>query len=225
MTVAVNSSQKKTRKTLVERRILGILPEKRAREFLLDVTNLRDTDLIESSNLPRNFLRQYSDILDFLPDAPEQDLNELEKRRLDVKAVRDYFRLAWRAENPRERFWWLSLARILRTERVAIKKMEPEDRLSSGGRFFAIKQEQARVPDETLFEAAVHHLSIIHQHTKCCKNPECPAPYFIAKKNQTYCTPECAAYGQRVAKRNWWSSNRAGQETAGKKQKARRRTV
>jgi len=41
-----------------------------------------------------------------------------------------------------------------------------------------------------------------------CLNPECPAPYFFAKKRrQKYCTEECAGAGQRELKRVWWAEH------------------
>jgi hypothetical protein len=41
-----------------------------------------------------------------------------------------------------------------------------------------------------------------------CLNPECPAPYFFAKKRrQKYCTEECAGAGQRESKRIWWAEH------------------
>jgi hypothetical protein len=45
---------------------------------------------------------------------------------------------------------------------------------------------------------------------KVCANKHCPVPYFISKrKDQKYCSDECAAPAKREAKRRWWSMNRA----------------
>lgn len=38
-----------------------------------------------------------------------------------------------------------------------------------------------------------------------CKNPDCPAPRFIAlRKNQFYCSSDCAGL---IAKRRWWAAH------------------
>jgi hypothetical protein len=49
------------------------------------------------------------------------------------------------------------------------------------------------------------------EHLVYCGNPECPAPYFIAtRKDQRYCSDDCAAPAKRQAKLKWWNENRAG---------------
>jgi hypothetical protein len=42
-----------------------------------------------------------------------------------------------------------------------------------------------------------------------CRNPSCVHPYFLkVRLDQLYCSPECATFGQRQAKRKWWYENR-----------------
>lgn len=42
-----------------------------------------------------------------------------------------------------------------------------------------------------------------------CHNPECSAPYFLAKrKDQVYCSTDCSAYGQRASKLKWWHEHK-----------------
>jgi hypothetical protein len=60
-----------------------------------------------------------------------------------------------------------------------------------------------------------------------CLNPECPAPYFFAKKRrQRYCTEECAGAGQRELKRAWWAEHgdawRKAREASSKKSRRKR---
>lgn len=65
------------------------------------------------------------------------------------------------------------------------------------------------VPPLTAFERAVYHFQRIAHKAKHCQNPECPAPYFLAKKKgQKYCTEDCAADSQKEYKRKWWNENR-----------------
>jgi hypothetical protein len=211
MTAKINSSRKKGQKTLVRRPILGVVPEERARSFLLDVLNVRDQELSQAVDAPECASR-YTDIIDFLPEKPEG-------RKTSFKQLRDYLRLAWVAEHPRQRDWWLFLARLSRIRFVAIKRLEeqePEAASDPNRRFLAIEEEVGRVPEITPFEAVIYHLQQIAAHLGYCKNPVCPAPYFIARKNQQYCSSglnECASYGQRLAKRNWWADNRAKRRT------------
>jgi hypothetical protein len=41
-----------------------------------------------------------------------------------------------------------------------------------------------------------------------CGGPECPAPFFIARRrSQRYCSDACAKPAQRKAKRDWWARN------------------
>lgn len=44
-----------------------------------------------------------------------------------------------------------------------------------------------------------------------CHNSECVAPFFVGKrKDQQFCSDECAAPAKREAKLRWWRANRAG---------------
>lgn len=211
MPSTVNSRRKKGQKTLVRPLIYGVMTEERAHLFLRDILNVRDQELSQAIDAPECVSR-YTDMLDFLPEEPD-------RRKPSFKQLRDYLRLAWVAPDSRERDWWLLLARLARIRFVAIKRLaqqEPEAASDPDRRFLAIEEEVGRIPEITPFEAVICHLQQIAPHLKKCKNPACPAPYFIARKNQQYCSSglnECASYGQRVAKRNWWADNRAKRRT------------
>ncbi len=42
-----------------------------------------------------------------------------------------------------------------------------------------------------------------------CRNPECPAPYFLAKRrDQKYCSDICATPAKKAAKLKWWHEHR-----------------
>lgn len=57
-----------------------------------------------------------------------------------------------------------------------------------------------------LIQAVLEH----HKRLAICRNPDCPAPYFTAKRSdQKYCERgECTAYAQRSYALGWW--NREG---------------
>lgn len=47
------------------------------------------------------------------------------------------------------------------------------------------------------------------EHLGLCRNLECANRYFIeSRKDQRYCSPECAAPAKRAAKLRWWHQNR-----------------
>lgn len=54
-----------------------------------------------------------------------------------------------------------------------------------------------------------------------CRNPDCPAPYILVRRrDQRYCSPECAGPAQREAKRRSW--HKRNRERASPKNSARK---
>jgi len=66
-------------------------------------------------------------------------------------------------------------------------------------------------PDATSLPKVLAWACLMHaEHLAVCRNLECPAPYFIAsRKDQRYCSQECAWPAKRAAKLKWWHENRA----------------
>lgn len=55
------------------------------------------------------------------------------------------------------------------------------------------------------------------EHLGFCRNPACANPYFIAKrKDQRYCSPECAQPAKKEAKLKWWHRNRGSMPKRGR---------
>lgn len=86
--------------------------------------------------------------------------------------------------------------------------------------------DQMREIPEVAFDAVIDRLDLLRCRglTKYCANPECSAPYYIARrKSQTYCGDQCAELFQREAKLNWWREHgnewreNRRQKTKGKK--------
>jgi hypothetical protein len=47
------------------------------------------------------------------------------------------------------------------------------------------------------------------EHLGFCFNPGCPHPYFIvSRKDQRYCSPDCARPAKKAAKLKWWHEHR-----------------
>jgi hypothetical protein len=58
-------------------------------------------------------------------------------------------------------------------------------------------------------QAACYALLLNSNRARFCANPDCPAPYFIAKRTtQRYCSPDCLKPFQKQWKLDWW--NREG---------------
>jgi hypothetical protein len=70
---------------------------------------------------------------------------------------------------------------------------------------------------ETELQEALYLMLQCSNRAKVCANPDCPAPYFIAKKpRELYCSTECVKPFQRKWKRDWW-------KRVGSKRRAKRK--
>jgi hypothetical protein len=73
-----------------------------------------------------------------------------------------------------------------------------------------------RLPD--LWRYLVVNLHAAGLHRTKCLNPDCPAPFFVARHlKEKYCTPECVLWAKRRDRLEWW--NREGSK---RRQTARR---
>jgi hypothetical protein len=60
----------------------------------------------------------------------------------------------------------------------------------------------------TEFQRAVYALLRKSSLAKMCGNPDCPDPYFVAKRaGQRYCRDKCAELFQKEWKREWWAKH------------------
>ena len=74
------------------------------------------------------------------------------------------------------------------------------------------------------FEEAVYKLFRSSALAKVCANPDCPSPYFIAKRTtQRFCTEKCSGVLQRAHKLRWWKQHgkewRSSKRSRGKRGK------
>jgi hypothetical protein len=132
--------------------------------------------------------------------------------------VQRYIRHAWEASDLRTREWFIFKARDkYHWQTVVLPMIDKRLRAATD-----VKAELEKpVPDEeetvrhgppalTEFERAMYLFQRISDRARRCPNPDCPAPFFFARrKNQRYCTEKCAADALREQKRKWWSENRA----------------
>jgi hypothetical protein len=70
------------------------------------------------------------------------------------------------------------------------------------------RQGQFKYRGATPLQSALHALWAKSSLAKVCKNPDCPAPFFIAKKTrQQFCGDECAKPSRLEAKMKWWNEH------------------
>jgi hypothetical protein len=86
------------------------------------------------------------------------------------------------------------------------------------------RQGRFRYEAATPFQKALYLLWAKSSLVKVCKNPDCPAPFFVARRvQQQYCGDECAAPFRLEAKMKWWNSvgrqrrEKTSSKTKGKK--------
>jgi hypothetical protein len=66
---------------------------------------------------------------------------------------------------------------------------------------------------------------LCRKRMQVCLNGDCPAPYFVAsRRDQRYCSHECAAPAMRAAKRRSWHRHKGQWLKQRKRTKTRRRT-
>lgn len=69
------------------------------------------------------------------------------------------------------------------------------------------RQGQFRYEPTTALQKAVYVLWAKSSLAKVCRNPDCPAPFFIGRRiQQQYCGDECAAPFRLEAKNKWWNT-------------------
>src|SRR5262249_11162200 len=95
---------------------------------------------------------------------------------------------------------------------------------------FDLSDSLSSLPPPTKFEQALLHLRRCGNLTRYCANPDCAAPYFIAKKKgQKYCSEACALPAQREFKRQWWAEYgeawRSSRKAKNKPQRTKREAV
>jgi len=220
----MNSSSSESLQTLAQR-----VHARRAETFLQELLNLRTDD----ERACAKFNQRFSDLmpmhLSFLPNElfppyASTDAPPISPTLL-ASMTRDYLAEVWGAPTvfAREITLMRFVGAYLHTE-------EPRRHLTS--RVMKYNQEywakEAASHVDTFLLVLLKALHIVDR-MRYCPNPECPAPYFIAKRrSQKYCSDACALPAQREFKRAWWSDHgnewRAKRAKKPRSAKARRQT-
>jgi hypothetical protein len=191
--------------------ILGAMPEKRARAFLLNCVNLHS----EPERREAEFRRLSTLYADVVPDVPYTRQREA---ALAFRFLSFLLKRGWDAPTQREREWYFREAESFGRYLTA-KDAEKTEWDDSHLMYRFVKPPAQPSPLEAVF----HYLWRNVKHALRCGNPECQIPYFFAtKKSQKYCSYECAEPARRASKLRWWNENRAGQPEGGKHAKAKK---
>lgn len=193
----MNSSDRLTRHNL------ACITAKKAREFLIELANLRDgaaaaerfeTRFKEFQRLSESGLQTSADLqtLTVRSDCTDAAASLIGAGTIDLLrnhalfAMRDELRLIWATRDLTTKEW-----------RIFLFRLDPNisvDLLSAMG-----------APPPNAFHQAVMYLFKWAAKTRVCRNPDCSSRYFLAqRKTQKYCSEDCALPAQRACKRDWW---------------------
>lgn len=79
---------------------------------------------------------------------------------------------------------------------------------SLDGLYMGVPTMPTTLPPPSPFEQSLQYLLDFADLARYCANPDCPAPYFFAKRrSQRYCSDACAIPAQREFKRKWWAEH------------------
>lgn len=184
-------------------KILGVLSEAAAEDFLVRLANLLDNSASVAA-----LLSKYPQMFDRAT------------KQAQVFAYRRELRRAWKSPDQRSRDWYLfSLRRghalVGRSHSPAWAIEEalqtPLETLTANLADKDFDPLLSPPPRITPFEAALFYLQTrIGDLAKYCANADCNTPYFIAdKRSRIFCSEKCAGSGTRESKRRWWRENRA----------------
>jgi hypothetical protein len=191
-----------------------------ARRFLFELVNVQDheralcrlqsryPDLVEISGAIRlaRFWALHVEEETYEPGRPDSEF----LREYWLIPLRDTLRSIWTVDDVRAKRW--GLFRVLQDYfQYNDTRFNRSLLRTSSGYWNA-----GTLDPPTKFEDYFLGLMEAGQ-TRKCRNSECPAPYFFAKRSsQQYCSDVCAVPAQRNHKTNWWKKN-------GKRWRAERR--
>ena len=122
----------------------------------------------------------------------------------EMVQVRDALRATWRESDLRRRDW---LAFRLRDQLMA--RADPRFVRAIGVISGPVVDSIGQLPAPSPFEQAIMYLLKSADRARYCANPDCTAPYFLAKRrSQKYCSDACSKPAQREFKRRWWDEHR-----------------
>lgn len=197
---------------------LAVLSSSNLEQFLVELVNLSD-----DSAAVKRFVKRFANygvadqrvvraVFHLPDDFPfekvstmpfEEFLREYQatKREAIVPYLRNIFRATWHEPDSKVREWaWA----ILRTDLARVSFSSQYLQLVDQSGQIRLPKPPPLLPLETAFEFLLRH----YNRVRHCPNPDCPAPYFFAKRHtQRYCSEKCAQNGERATKRKWWAEH------------------
>jgi hypothetical protein len=165
------------------------LSSKRAVDFLMELANCR----VEDAEAREGFVRRFQEFCPGRFPGPS-----------GLPDIRHELITAWKEPTLRDREAWLltPLADALHFG-LSSEAMEPS---VDEGDDIEDRSEDARRWGNIV--AALYQSLKIADRMRVCGNPECLAPFFLARRrSQKYCSAACAAPAVRELKRAWWNEH------------------
>lgn len=203
------------------RQYLAAISNLRAKKFLLDLANLSDESLNDPKRgLVTAFEKRYSDILPLKWQffAMKEKAEEASRTArvgsllwatggnavfVDTDALREAVRAIWVAPDNRTKEW--GVFRLIDAAQISETNPPPDTWPATFNIKFGCV---APIPPPTPFEHCMRYLLGQGSRAAVCQHAGCPGHYFFAsRKNQKFCSPECALPAQRAFKRKWWAKN------------------
>jgi len=205
--------------------VLGVIPAERAERMLVEWVNTDLADLYGDAHAWERLFRRYPEIpsvpvSDIIPFVELAKFDRFHQQMEMAGEVANLLQDAWNAPDLR-RFEWYTWraqeeyeweAAQAKHNVTPIHVMESKEESQRNQPRIAAAMAEAAAPPATItpVEAAIFHLRRSRNRALHCPNPNCPAPYFfVSKKGQKFCSPECAKPSQQESKRCWWRDNRA----------------
>jgi hypothetical protein len=172
------------------------LPAKKIEGFLRELANLHDKGFEKFSD--RYSLLRPSERTGETTSSFEKEVTTEEMRRDFYLSLRERVQMVWHAPDLRRKRYgvFLTLYWVLLRSDILVAD-------------FLLKVPSVLLlPPLGPLEMALDYLLTNADRTRFCLNPDCPAPYFFAKRrNQKYCSEDCAQRAKREAKLRWWKEH------------------
>jgi len=134
------------------------------------------------------------------PAKAEQIRVEYERHgaELTLKLYSLLLRLIWVEQDQRARQW-----------RIFVMRYQFHRDLTDETPLKAQAWGTNTVPPNTPFEQAMVYMDRHFERFRYCKNPECPAPFYISPTNKPtkFCSPDCTGPAKREARLRWYHAN------------------
>lgn len=206
----MNSSNPRDGSTLAPRS--RTIPAPRLRRFLTELANLG-----EGEEAVSRFCSRFQDVLPRPANLESTVLQHARRSGLPLPSAAQREQMTWKSWYRPLRNWIRSIwaTQDERTKRWLLYPLLDSEMYASEGPApivstlcFLEAPIDIQLGPPRPFEQALTYLLNSGKRSRHCKNPDCAAPYFFAgRRNQKYCSEDCALLQQKAYKRRWWQQN------------------